>query len=71
MMGHNEKTILSLTINGNKYSAEMNWDVNIDAMLDSFYGMCISATFQERIILEAMRDFAESKLEVLNSNNIE
>ena len=70
-MGHNEKTILSLTINGNKYSAEMNWDVNIDTMLDSFYGMCISATFQERTILEAMRDFAESKLEVINSNNIE
>ena len=41
MMEHNEKTILSLTINGNRYSAEMNWDVNIDAMLDSFYGMCI------------------------------
>ena len=71
MMEHNEKTTLSLTINGNKYSAEMNWDVNIDAMLDSFYGMCISATFQERTILEAMRDFAESKLEVININNIE
>lgn len=71
MMEHNEKTILSLTIYGNKYSAEMNWDVNMDAMLDSFYGMCISATFQEQTILEAMRDFAKSKLEVLNSNNIE
>lgn len=56
---------LTLEINDQKISVEMPWDVPIGDMLSTFYGMCITATWQPISILENMKEFAEEKLEAL------
>lgn len=57
--------ILTLEINDQKITIEMPWDVPIDDMLTSFYGACVTATWQPVTILESMKNFAEEKLEAL------
>ena len=56
---------LTLEINDQKISVEMPWDVPIDDMLSTFYGMCITATWQPVTVLKNMKEFAEEKLETL------
>ena len=56
---------LTLEINDQKISVEMPWDVPIGDMLSTFYGMCITATWQPVTVLENMKEFAEEKLEAL------
>ena len=58
-----EKTILSLEMNGNKHITELSWDAGIDELVHSFYGACISATFSPRSVLEYMKEFAEENLD--------
>ena len=56
---------LTLEINDQKISVEMPWDTQISAMLDAFYGVCVTATWSPITVLEYMKEFAEEKLEVL------
>lgn len=56
---------LTLEINDQKISVEMPWDVPIGDMLSTFYGMCVTATWQPVTVLEYMKEFAEEKLEAL------
>ena len=56
---------LTLEINDQKISVEMPWDVPIGDMLSTFYGMCITATWQPVTVLKNMKEFAEEKLEEL------
>ena len=57
--------VLTLEMNDQKISVEMPWDVPIGDMLSTFYGMCITATWQPVTVLEHMKSFAEEKLEAL------
>ena len=63
-MFNTENVKISLESNGNKYTAEHNWDVGIEELVNSFYTLCVGATFMPITILEAMRDFSEEHLEV-------
>ena len=58
-----EKTILSLEMNGYKHSSELSWDANMYELLESFFGMCVSATFSPKTVLEVMNEFSKDKLE--------
>ena len=68
-MCKDKKTILTLENNGYKFNSEMSWDANMEDLLDSFYGMCVSATFNPLTVLEAMKEFSESHLEVFENKN--
>ena len=43
-------------------------DVNMEDLLSAFYGLCIAVTWMPQTVLEEMKAFAESHLEVLNLN---
>lgn len=58
----NENTILTIEHAGNKFSAEMNWDADMDDLLDAFYGACVACTWNPKTILEGMRDYAENAI---------
>ena len=58
----NGKTIISLEQSGNKHISELPWDASIEDMLDSFYGLCVAATFHPKNILEYMKDWSEERL---------
>jgi hypothetical protein len=61
-----EKTIISIEQHGNKHYSELSWDAGIDDILDSFYGLCVAASFEPKHILEYMKDWSEERL-----NNME
>ena len=63
MCKENEKTKLILESDNNRYVSEMNWDANIDELLSSFYGMCVSATYNPIMVLKHMKEFAEEHLD--------
>ena len=57
------KTILSLEINGNKFSAELDKDAKLDELIESFAGLCICGTFMPKNIYSIMKEVSESMLE--------
>ena len=59
------KTILTLEINGNKFSAELNWDAGMDEILDSLAGLCICGTFMPKTIYESMVSIGENNLKAM------
>lgn len=56
-------TRLTLEAYGNKHSSELSWDASISDILDSFYGLCVSATFTPNTILERMKDWLDEHME--------
>ena len=67
MCNENEKTKLILESDNNRYVSEMNWDANIDELLSSFYGMCVSATYSPITVLKQMKEFAEEHLDAFEN----
>lgn len=56
-------TELILKANDREFSAKLEWDASIETLLDTFYGLCVTATYSPTSILANMKDFSESKLE--------
>lgn len=55
---------------GVKQTVELNTeDPEIEDLVDAFYSMMVGATWQERTILETLKQFAESKLKALNNKD--
>lgn len=54
---------VSISSNGNTYTAELPWDSSVEVILDAFTGMLVSATFSYTSILKRMRHFAEEHLD--------
>lgn len=61
----NTKTILTIEHSGTKHSSELSWDAGMDDLIQSFYGLCIAATWNPVTVLENMKEFAEEHLEVI------
>ena len=57
----NKPTILTLECEGVKFSSVMAWDANIEDLLNSFYGLCVGATFNPEALVETMQEWAEEK----------
>lgn len=57
----NKSTILTLECEGIKLSSVMAWDASIEDLLNSFYGLCVGATFNPEALVEAMQEWAEEK----------
>lgn len=72
MSFENEKTILTLTMNGIKMSWEGNWDANMDDLLSAFYGLCVGHTFLPESVIGVMKDFALERMpEIENGDDNE
>lgn len=54
-------TKITLEAHGCKHSSELSWDAGIVDILDSFYGICISATFHPELILSHMQEWLDEK----------
>lgn len=59
----NEPFTVSISSNGNTYTAELPWDSSVEDILDAFTGMLVSATFPYPSILRSMQTFAEEHLD--------
>lgn len=57
----NKPTILTLECGGVKLTSEMRWDANIEDLLNSFYGLCVGATFHPEALVKVMQEWAEEK----------
>ena len=64
MINKTENTTLTLESHGKKYSAEMNWDCDCEALLDAFLGLSVAATFPYKSILTTMYQWSKDQLEV-------
>lgn len=63
-----EKTSLTLESYGNVYRFEANHcDSDMDEMLYAFYGLLTAATWSPITILQAMKQFADERLELLEN----
>lgn len=59
-----QPTILSLVTYNNKFTWETDHsDINIDDLLEAFYGLCVGVTFAPEAVLQGMKDFAEERLD--------
>ena len=56
-----EKIKLTLETSKNKHTSEINWDANLADLLDSFYGLCVAATYDPITICEVMKKWSEAK----------
>ena len=52
-------TILSIEHNGNKFTAELPWDADMEDLTNAFYTLCIGATFQPTTVIRGMKEFLE------------
>ena len=57
----NKPVILSLECGGVKFTSEMAWDASIEDLLNSFYGLCVGATFHPEAFVKVMQEWAEEK----------
>ena len=63
-----EKTCLTLESYGNVYSFEADHcDSDMGEMLYAFYGLLTAATWSPITILQAMKQFADERLELLEN----
>jgi hypothetical protein len=53
--------ILTLECGGVKITSEMAWDASIEDLLNSFYGLCVGATFHPEALVKVMQEWAEEK----------
>lgn len=64
-----ENTRLTLESYGNVYRFEANHcDSDMDEMLYAFYGLLTAATWSPTTILQAMKEFADERLELLENH---
>ncbi|MBP5723275.1 MAG: hypothetical protein J6X18_06855 [Bacteroidales bacterium] len=64
------KTKLTLESYGNTISWETPYsDASMEDLLYAFYGLCVSATWLPKTVLEAMQTFAEEHLSLYDNNN--
>ena len=66
-----ENIKLTLESHGSKYTAEMNWDCDCEALLDAFLGLSVAATFPYKTMLETMYQWSKDQLEVYFPNSLE
>lgn len=48
---------------GKKMVTELSWEAGMDDVLEAFYGMCVGLTWAPVTVLEAMKDFADERLD--------
>ena len=64
-----ENTRLTLESYGNVYRFEANHcDSDMDEMLYAFYGLLTAATWSPITILQAMKQFADERLELMENH---
>lgn len=69
-MNDEVKTRLVYESNDNRYIWESPFvDASIEDILDAFFGMMVSATWQPVTVIEAMRDFAEEHSYMLDDDD--
>jgi hypothetical protein len=56
-----EKIKLTLETNKNKHTSEINWDANLEDLLDSFYGLCVATTYDPITVCMVMKKWSETK----------
>lgn len=63
-LGNNDvlPTILSLKHHSSVVNIELPWDANMTDLLDAFVGACVSVTFHQDGIIQAMKEYVESYL---------
>lgn len=60
----NDKFIITMEqTDGKKMVTELSWEAGMDDILEAFYGMCIGLTWAPSIVLEAMKDFVDERLD--------
>ena len=70
MKEENDKTKLTLESYGKVISWETPYnDASIEDLLYAFYGLCVSATWLPKTVLEAMQTFAEEHLSVYENDD--
>ena len=69
MLPENQPTKITIEANGFKHSSELNWDASIDDLIQSFYGLCIAASWIPTTVLENMKSFAEEHLDAYGNNS--
>ena len=52
-------TILSIEHNGNKFTAELSWDADMEDLTNAFYTLCIGATFPHTLVIRGIKEFLE------------
>ena len=57
----NKPTILTIECGGVKITSEMVWDASIEDLLNSFYGLCVGATFNPEALVKTMQEWAEEQ----------
>jgi hypothetical protein len=55
-------TVLSLKHHSSVVNIELPWDANMTDLLDAFVGACVSVTFHQDGVIQAMKDYAEDHL---------
>lgn len=56
-----EKIKLTIETNKNKHTSEINWDANLEDLLDAFYGLCVAATYDPITVCAEMKKWSEAK----------
>lgn len=64
-------TILQIKTGNTVITQELPWDASMEDMVHAFYTACVGITFLPETILEGMRDYAESNLPYVKSENEE
>ena len=60
----NKKTILSLeTPYGEKFIAELPWDCSTEKLIDTFIGLCVSATYPYNNVIKTMNEMTNELLD--------
>lgn len=61
MIEKDDKTRLTLEMNGQEFSWKGPWDVDINDILDAFYGLLVGATFSATAIPNWIKEWLEDR----------
>ena len=64
-----DNIVLTLESSGKKYTAELKWDADIDTLIETFYGLCITSTYHPLTVLKHMKSFSEESLDSFKNKN--
>ena len=53
-------TVLSLKHHSSVVNIELPWDASMTDLLDAFVGACVSVTFHQDGVIQAMKEYAEN-----------
>jgi len=51
-----DPTIISIESHGNKYTAELPWDVGLTSIMTAFKGLLVASNFPQDLVNEAIND---------------